>query len=282
MFRRSSRDRPILTVHVGDTHVGSSLAMWPREVTLADDARWQPSPLQDWYMARWLEFWADTATLKKKYNAWCVGISGGDERDGDHHLTKQLVSADEDDQDQAVEVVYSIAAEVVDEWVFVRGTPAHGCGTERYAREFARKGWNVVPNGEHWSHWVYTGVHGGIKMEVAHTPGTKSWVPTTRGVSCARHAQYTRAEYHESSVEPPDVVIRHHVHYWQGPGCDGGTCCFFIPGWQASTAWVKSRGVKSATESHFVPGGLRLLCQNGQWRHFRGLRKPKSVVAWAR
>ena len=276
------KERPTLTVHFGDLHVGSSLAMWPKEVILADNANWQPSILQDWYLDRWREFWQDTAALKKRFRARVVGISGGDERDGDHHGTAQLTSADEDDQDKAVEVIYSMAAPVIDEWVFVRGTPSHGCGTERYARTFAERGWNVIPNGDHWSHWIYTGIHGGVKFEVAHAPGTKSWVPTTRGAAAARHAQYTKSEYNETGIEPPDVVIRHHVHYWQGPGCDGQTCCFFIPGWQAASNWVMSRGVKSATASHFVPGGLRLLCEGGAWRHFWWLRQPETGVAWAK
>ena len=273
--------RPVLLVHFGDMHVGSSLALWPPDVLLADGGGWEWSELQDWYWARWLEFWDDTARLKEEHGAWCVGISGGDERDGDHHGTKQLVSADEDDQDRAVGRVLQVAEPVVDQWVFVRGTPSHGCATERYARDAARRGWQVIPNGERWSHWIYTGEHGGVRVEVAHTPGTKSWVPTTRGATCARHAQYTKAEYNESGIQPPHVVIRHHVHYWQGPGCDGETCCFFIPGWQAASDWVMGRGIKSATTSNFVQGGLRLLCQDGAWRHFWWLRKPESRVAWA-
>jgi len=282
MFRRTKqKDPPTLTVHFGDEHVGSSLAPWPRSVVLADDAKWEPSPLQDWYMDRWGEFWEDTAALKRKYGAWCVGISGGDERDGDHHGTKQLVSADEDDQDQAVEVLYETANDVVDEWHFVRGTISHGCGTERYARTFAAKGWNVVKAGQHWSHWIYTGVHSGVRIEVAHTPGTKSWVPHTRGPTCARHAFYTRHEYQESEIQPPNVVIRHHVHYWEGPGCSGETCCFFIPGWQAASDYVRNKGVKAAAVSHFVPGGLRLLCQDGTWFPDWWLRRPESSVSWA-
>lgn len=279
---RSPEDgQPVLTVHFGDLHVGSSLALWPPDVPLADGGSWKWSDLQDWYWPRWVEFWEDTARLKAEYGAWVVGISGGDERDGDHHGTAQLVSADEDDQDQAVEKVLEVAAPVVDEWIFVRGTPSHGAATERYARDAAMRGWNVRGNGERWSHWVYTGEHGGVRMEVAHTPGTNSWVPTTRGPAVARHAQYTKAEYNRSGIEPPDVVIRHHVHYWQGPGCDGPTCCFFIPGWQAASNWIFSRGVKSAANSEFVQGGLRLLCEAGAWRHFWWLRAPKSRVSWA-
>jgi len=275
------KERPVLTVHFGDTHVGSSLALWPRGMTLRDGGGWLPSGLQDWYLDRWIDFWDDTAALKKKHQAWCVGISGGDERDGDHHGTKQLTSAFEDDQDQAVRAVYAIAESVVDEWVYVRGTESHGCGSERYARDAAERGLKVIPNGDHWSHWIYTGIHGGVKFEVAHAPGTKSWVPNTRGVSCARHAQYTRKEYHESGLEPPDVVIRHHIHYWQGPGCDGETCCFLIPGWQDSSDYVKNKGVMSATASNFIQGGLRILCQGGNWRHFWWLRRPEPAVAWA-
>ena len=276
----------MLTVHFGDMHIGSTLAMWPEAVPLPDNGRHVGSLLQSWYMDRWREFWADTAQLKQEFDAYCVGISGGDERDGDHHGTTQLVTADEDTQDLAVLAALEIAEPVVDEWHFVRGTPSHaGAGsgaTERYARHFAGKGWNVIPNGDHWSHWCYTGNHGGVKMEVAHAPGTKSWVPNTRGVACARHAAYTRDEYKESDIVPPDIVIRHHVHYWQGPGCHSDTCCFFIPAWQAASNWVISRGVKSATESHFIPGGLRLLCSGGRWRHFWWLRRPETGVAWAK
>jgi hypothetical protein len=285
--RPSEGEKPVLLVHFGDLHVGSSVALSPPRFPLPDGGVYLASELQLWYWKMWREFWRDTAALKAAHGARCVAVSGGDERDGDHHGTTQLVTADEEYQDHAVLKTLEVAEPVVDEWHFVRGTPAHegpGSGaTERYARGLAAKGWNVVPRSDReWSHWAYTGNHEGVRVEAAHAPGTKSWVPTTRGASCARHAQYTKAEYHESGVEPPDLVVRHHVHYWQGPGCDGGTCCFFVPGWQAASNWVKSRGVKSATESHFVPGGLRVLCRGGDWKHFWWLRKPRSGVAWAR
>ena len=286
MFRRS-KERPVLLVHFGDTHVGSSIALGPPEVPLSDGGTHLASELQLWYWDRWREFWQHVAACKKEHGARCVAVSGGDERDGDHHGTTQLATADEECQDVTVYRVLEVAEPVVDEWHFVRGTPAHdgpdSAATERYARTLAGRGWNVVPrDGREWSHWCWTGEYHGVKVEAAHAPGTKSWVPTTRGSACARHAQYTRTEYHESGVEPPDLVIRHHVHYWQGPGCDGGTCCFFVPAWQAATGHVMSRGVKSAVTSHFVPGGLLILCEGGRWRDEWWLRKPRSAVPWAK
>jgi hypothetical protein len=271
---------------VGDEHVGSSLALSPPRVRLDDGGWHEASPLQAFYWECWLRFWDDTAEMARRLRARVVAISGGDERDGDHHQTTQLCLHNEDDQDRAVYETLKVAQGVVDEWHFVRGTPAHdgpaSAATERYARTLAGLGWNVVPDGDRWSHWCYTGVHEGVKVEVAHAPGTKSWVPTTRGATCARHAQYTRAEYMESGVEPPDVVVRHHVHYWQGPGCDGPVCCFFVPGWQAATAYVMGRGVKAKPPSVFIPGGLRVVCDRGMWWHRWRLYRPPSGVAWAR
>lgn len=274
-----------ILVHFGDLHVGSSLALCPERVSLSDGGTHLASPLQLFYLECWRRFWADTRELKASLKARVVAICGGDERDGDHHGTTQLWAADELDQDRAVLTVLDEAWDVVDEWVFVRGTPAH-CGvnsaaTERYAEVLSHRGWNVRKNGDQYSHWIYTGVHGGVKVEVAHAPGTKSWVPNTRGVACARHAAYTRKEYHESDLEPPDVVIRHHVHYWSGPGCDSGTCCFFIPGWQAATTFVHSIGVKSAASSHFVPGGLRLVCDKGGYHPLWKTYRPPTRVAWS-
>lgn len=272
-----------ILVHFGDMHIGSTLSLSPESVSLADGGQYRASPLQLFYLECWQRFWDDTIRLKSQLRARLIAVCGGDERDGDHHGTTQLWAADESDQDRAVMQVFQ-SVPGVDEWIFVRGTPAHcgvnSAGTERYAEALAGKGFPIRKNGEQYSHWIYTGIHQGVKVEVAHAPGTKSWVPTSRGPTCARHAQYTRAEYHESGIDPPDVVVRHHVHYWQGPGCDSGTCCFFIPGWQAASTYIMGKGVKSGAPSHFVPGGLRLICADGRWRYDWKLFRPPSGVPW--
>jgi len=286
MLRRTKRQQPVLVVHFGDMHIGGSTALCPPEVRLDDGGTHTPSALGLWYWECWQRFWQDTAELKKKHRARCVGICGGDERDGDHHGTTQLWAANENDQTRAVYQVLDIAKPVIDEWVFIRGTPAHdgpaSAATEQYAEHMAGNGCQVRQNGDLFSWWIWTGELGGVRFEVAHAPGTKSWVPHTRGIAAARHASYTWHEYMESGIEPPDVVVRHHIHYQAGPGCHCDTCCYFIPAWQAATNWVKSGGIKSATVSAFRPGGLRILCDNGAYQHFWKLYQPPSRVAWAK
>lgn len=269
-------------VHTGDYHVGSTLALCPPEVPLDGGGAYKASPVQLFYWECWQRFWQDTAALKKQHKAQVVAICGGDEGEGDHHGTTQIWFETRADQERAIDRVIEVAEPVVDRWAFVRGTPSHESAPEDRARRFAARGWDVIENGDLSSWWVYTGVHAGVKIEAAHAPGTNSFVPHTRAPAVARHAQYTRGEYLEDGIEPPDVVIRHHVHYWQGPGCSGGTCCFFVPGWQAPTTWVRGRGVKSASAGGFIPGGLRLVCRDGTYFHDWKLYKPPSEVIWAK
>lgn len=272
----------VMTVHTGDEHVGSTVGLCPPRVELDSGGYYHASPVQLFYWDCWQRFWDDTALLKHKYGAYVVGISGGDEGEGDHHGTTQIWFEEDTDQERAIDRVMEVANGVVDHWEFVRGTLAHNGTPEQRARRFKAKGWNVGGDSEIISHWVYTGEWAGVKFEEAHAPGTKSWVGNTQGPACARHAQYTRSEYHESGIEPPDIVIRHHVHYWEGPGCHKGTCCFFVPAWQAPTHWVLGRGVKSAAPAGFIPGGLRIICQDGTYFHSWKLFQPPSGVAWAK
>ena len=227
-------DKPILLVHVGDLHVGSTLALMPPVVELDDGGRYRASSVQRWYFECWQRFWDDTAELKRRFDARCIVVFGGDEREGDHHNTTQIWAKDVADQDRAVLQTLEVASGVLDEAVFVRGTPSHegpaSAATESYARAMAHRGWKVRKNWLGcWSFWHYTAVWGGVKIDVAHAPGTKSWVPHTRDAAAARHAQYSWEEYHQDGIAPPDVIIRHHVHY-KAQGYYQDTACFFIPG----------------------------------------------------
>jgi len=249
---------------------------------LDDGGYYHASEAQRWFWQCWLRFWEDTAELKARYAAYCVGIFGGDEREGDHHNTTQIWAKNTLDQDRATLTTLEVAGEVLDEAAFVRGTPSHmgpaAAGTEGYAAIMASRGWDVIKDGERFSWWNYLAEWGGVRFDVAHAPGTKSWVPHTTDAAAARHAQYTWEDYHKGGIEPPDIVIRHHVHH-RAQGFYQDTACFFIPAWQLPTNWVKSRGVKGPRIEW--PGGLRILCEGGDWRPFWKRFRTRSCVPWA-
>ena len=273
---------PVLLVHVGDLHVGSTVALMPPKIRLDDGGYHYASEEQLWYWECWQRFWQDTAELKEKFGALCVVIFGGDEREGDHHNTTQIWAKNVGDQNRGVLQTLEVARDVADRAVFVRGTPSHdgpaAGATEAYASILSMRGWDIIGDGDRFSWWNYTGVWGGVKVDVAHAPGTKSWVPHTKDLSASRHAQYSWEEYHQDGIEAPDIIVRHHVHY-KAQGFYQNTACFFIPSWQLPTNWVKSRGVKSPKIER--PGGLRILCEGGSWRPFWKRFKPRSSVAWA-
>ncbi len=280
MGKKSSR--PVLVAHHGDTHVGSTASVMPPKVGLDSGGTYEASKSQLWYWKCWLRFWRDVAKLKKEYGAKVLAVSGGDQREGDHHETTQIWFESEADQDRAVEEVYQVANEVADEWVFVRGTEAHdgplAAGTEGYARTFAEAGWNVRQDGERYSWYIWTGVVAGVKFQDKHSPQTKSRVPHLQDVAASRQAQYTWEEYAHDWIEPPDVAVWHHVHY-RARGWYQGTFCYVCPAWQARTAWAVGNASSPRVER---PGGVCFLCEGGRWRPFELSYKPESAVAWAK
>jgi len=283
MFLKS-KQRPVLLVHAGDQHVGSTKAMLGTPQPLDDGGFYVPSKDQVWFWDCWVQMWREVAALKKRYKAKVVYVSGGDEGEGDHHGSTEIWFVSEADQDRAVEQMFEVAHPTVDEWIFIRSTEAHigahSAGTERRARHFASLGWNVWCDPKTpgiYSKWIYTGVHQGVKIQVKHQPQTRSNVPHLQDNAAARQAQYTWIDYAKAWVEPPDLAIWHHIHY-RSKGWYQGVFCYTCPSWQLTTAWA-TRFKSSPRIEH--PGGIAFLCEDGHWQPFELDYEPESSVAWA-
>lgn len=271
-----------LTVHVGDLHVGSTVALCPPVVRLDDGGEYRPPKEMLWFWECWTAFWADTARLKEKLGCPVLAIFGGDLRDGDHHNTTQLWARNEHDQDRAVYQALSVARPVLDGAVFLRGTPAHdgpaSNGDERYAETLAERGWPVVRNGQQFSWWIWTDEIDGVRIQEKHAPGTVSRIPSKVDSGAAREAEYLWIEYAKMGTPPPHVAIFHHVHI-RARGFFESLYCHFCPGWQLPTAWVNG---KLHTPKVEPPGGLRLFCQDGTWTPYELRFRPKGKVAWTK
>ena len=75
----------------GDTHSGSTVAVYPHEgFTLDDGGRYEPSPLQHLLADWWDEAWVKARQMIGT-DPWHL-IGNGDHVDGDHHNTPQIIS----------------------------------------------------------------------------------------------------------------------------------------------------------------------------------------------
>jgi hypothetical protein len=275
-------DMTTLTVHVGDLHVGSTLALCPPTVRLDDGGTYMPPPEMLWFWQCWCEFWANTAELKQKLGCYVLAEFGGDLREGDHHNTTQLWAKNEHDQDRAVYQVLSVARPAIDGAVFLKGTPAHdgpvASADERYAETLAGKGWPVIKNGDLFSHWIWTAEIEGVRIQAKHAPGTVSRIPTKVDSGAGREAEYLWTEYHRAGERPPDVAIFHHVHV-RARGFFESLYCHFCPAWQLPTAWVNGKVHSPKLDP---PGGLRLLLRDGTWTPYELRFRPRSRIAWTK
>lgn len=271
----------VITVHTGDEHIGSTVALCPPTVDLDDGGQYVASPAQLWFWDCWQQFWKDTAELKKKYKAKVVYIHGGDEGEGDHHGTRQILFISDADQERAIDQVFKVADKVVDDWVFIRSTEAHdgqsSAGTEQRAKRWSKER-NIIRNGDLYSWWIYTGVHGGVRFQSKHQPQTRGNLPHTRDSAAARQAFLTWENYVEDWIEPPQIAVWHHVHY-RSQGYHKDVFCYTCPSWQLPTSWAVGKFMAGPRFER--PGGIRFLCRDGSWQPLELRFKPRSVVAWA-
>lgn len=266
---------PAIIVAVGDLHVGSTTAICPPQVRLDDGGQYQASVVQSWYWRCWQRLWDQIAAMKKKLGARLIVISGGDEIEGDHHQTTQVWFVNEADQERALSETYERPMALADGWIFIRGTVAHdgpiAARTEARLQAWKRAGVPILTDGVPLSHWIWTGVIEQVRIQAKHQPTTYSRLVHTRESAAQRQAHQTWLEYTQNGSDPPDVALFFHVHH-DARGDFRSTTAFFVPGWQAPSAWAWRR---QASPWWPWPGALILVAENGFWHADFQLYKPE-------
>lgn len=247
-------------------------------MNLDDGGQYHASKLQLWYWECWSRLWDHVERLKAQLGAEVWVLVGGDEIEGDHHHTTEVWFVNEADQDRALAEVYQRPFGIGDRWVFVRGTPAHdgpvAARTEARLQRWAAQGMAIVGGPVRLSHWLWTGRIGGLRVQAKHEPTARGWLPHTREAAAHRQAHHVWEEYHQQGIEPPDIALFHHTHY-HARGQYQDTACFFIPGWQAPTAWNWRR--RASPGLHW-PGALLVVVQDRFWYGDFRLYRPRREI----
>lgn len=261
------RDQLATVVIVSDLHINSTVALSAPSILLDDGQEVVASKAQAWIRRCWLDFWAKVDKLPRPRYV----VVNGEGVDGIHHGTTQLMCYREAEQvSHAVRVMRPIA-EDADFLFWLRGTEAHSGKLGQWDEDIADRLGAVPDEDRNTASWWHLPLEvERATFDIMHHPQTFSRRPWTMDSAAARQASITWDEYHEIGEQPPDVVIRSHVHQF-AKGWRDDTFCAFTPPWQLTTGFGRRLG----TGRRVTPlGGLVFQCQDGCWRWPDGMKHP--------
>lgn len=248
-----------LLVLTGDMHVNSTVALCPPTVELDDGGTYHASRQQAWIWDKWLAFWKEVEEAKRQHECDVVTILNGELADDLSHPTTQMISQNEEDHARASIAVLAPVRKVTDRFIVTRGSQAHsGLNSSRDEKIARFIGAEADENGQH-ARWRYRGVIDGLRLDVAHHPGTGHARPWTRGGDANRLAGMILDTYVQQWVEPPHLVVRGHNHKPSESGDNHVIRAVILPSWQLSTSFGHRLG------GDILPiGGMFMLVHDGE------------------
>ena len=259
-----------LLVLTGDLHVNSTVALCPPKVELDDGGVYHASDKQLWIYERWVEFWNLAERLQREHKCKVTTVINGELADDNYHSTTQLISKHTGDMAKASLLLLEPVAEFSDELIVTRGSEAHSGRNASLDNALARSlGATRDSQGQH-ARWLYRGVVEGVRLDVAHHPGTGHARPWTKGADANRLAQMVMARYVQREMLPPHLAIRGHNHKPSDSYDNHPTRAIILPSWQLDTSFGHRLG------GDFLPiGGMLLLVEDA-----RIVLEHKHIVDW--
>lgn len=214
---------------VSDLHIGSTVALCPPEgIELEDGGRYHPSQVQKWVWDKWVQYWADVKS--RAGMSPIITIVNGEFIDGNHHGTTQIGTPSPTAmQDAAIGVMLKPAQ--MSKYIYVtKGTAAHslhGAASDHMiGKELGAV--RCPETGQHAFYHLRLKVKNTL-IDAAHHIGGSTRIHT-RGTNI-------RGEVTDAMLEgnPPDILIRSHVHNYADTGRNFRTFGVVTPAWQLMT-----------------------------------------------
>lgn len=247
--------RKVFVAVVSDLHIGSTVALCPPEgIALEDGGRYHPSQIQKWIWQKWEEYWKDVKARAGSFPI--ITIINGEFIDGNHHGTTQIGTPSPTAmQDAAIDVMQK-PAHMSKLLYATKGTAAHSLHGAASDHMIAKE-LGAVRDPETGQHAFY---HLRLKVkntlfDAAHHVGGGTRIHT-RGTNI-------RGEVTDAILEgnPPDILIRSHVHNYADTGRNFKTFGVVTPAWQLMTEY-SHRVVRRTQRS---VGGLLFEVTSNGW-----------------
>lgn len=254
---------------ISDTHINSTVALCKPSVQLDDGQEVKISRAQRWFWDNWLDL-LERVDRFKPDNL----IINGDALEGDaKKRSLQLISRNP-------ATIVNIASETLEPLVskvpavlFVKGTVAHGGKSGNLEESLAKDFDNSVKSGKNYSHWSLNLIADGVRITAAHHTNMGG-LPWTRGNAANALAARVMFQYSQDREQPPDIVLRGHVHRW-GDSYDAyRTRAIVTPCWSLATEHTHQIAPDTLPEC----GAVFISCDAGKYEVEKIKYEPKGRV----
>lgn len=204
-----------VTVLVSDTHVGGTTSLIaPGPITTPDGQSIIPSKLQGWLWECWTDFNQHVKRYKRR-GAKIFVIVNGDETEGRHHDTYQILSEDETTHSNLAVEVFDPLLSNADGCAFIYGTEAHSGRANKLerlvAQHFENRGLVKNETGGLLHDVFKSTIFGTLFNATHHTNGGKNDRLRLSAAMLAIEAHQTQALH--DKVPVADILVRSHIHH---------------------------------------------------------------------
>jgi hypothetical protein len=214
-----------------DTHIGSTIGLWPKGVVSESGHKLEPNKFQEWLWECWQDMlkWARERTKGGDVTV----VFNGDIIEGIHHKTVEIMSANLSDQYTAADMVFSPLKDTGARFYMVRGTRCHSGSAEITV---GRKLGAVVDDATGQPAWDYLKLNiNGCVTSFAHHCSTSS----RKHLQATQHSVMISDENQRAAEighTPARVVCRAHRHEF-GIFDNGRTMSCVTGPWQGLTEY---------------------------------------------
>jgi len=271
----SKKTAPKIAVVISDLHVGSTVGLWPEKYVSVEGVPIGQNPIQKWFWNHWLDAtrkWIPTIVGDDPY----VLIVNGDQVDGIHHKTLQVMTADPADQSRAVKKVLGPLFEKAHKTYMTLGTECHTRNDEM--RIGYDLGAEIDPEtGNHAFNELNLEIHGCFGNAKHHIGSASCPFYEAGGLGRAMNTEINVAA--RSGGRIPRWMVRAHRHV-HGVVTDGFSVIAVTGAWQGLTRY----GYKVVPSANPSPSIIALDwrgCQRGDLPRIHEKvyePKPKKII----
>lgn len=222
---------------LADLHTGSTVAVMPPSFDLDDGGTYKVSRGQRWLWRSWEDMLEQVD--RRKVGPVTTHIDGDAVEGDSKNRSKQLVTRNRSTLLSMATTLLEPLAQLSAALIFYRGTAAHVGKSAELEEELAKDlGGLKHPETGQRAWWASRWRSEGVTLDIAHHPRVGGGSPETKAIRADRLARTAVFQYANRGEEPPDLLVRGHLHEYADSYDHYRTRAIMLPCWTLATEYV--------------------------------------------